>query len=570
MRLNTGGSIDLFRTGYSSNTNVIIYSHGDCSSQAPRLPLPSQLLRVVCSSHSANSRRPISVMVNRGVSRACLTCKARRIGCDEGKPTCKKCDRSGRTCLGYKDTTDAAARPRRTVIRPNGHPQPASPISQLSVESEPEPEVRRAFAKFLADFVLVSKNSAISRGYLDGLEHLLAKSGPDSDLWRATRIAAMAYAAGASSANDVIQKVQSQYANLLVSFQRTLSDPVKQKSDEAVMTVSILGLYEMMVAAEVYSDALSAHIKGVSAILFSRGRESDLLPGKYLFWWLNMLPRSILEDTAAFRALSAQQLPGANWFACSLDALMIRMRPTLLWSYEVLSDPSASKAQLRRLKKQANLLNKEFSLWPLCQPKEWMPQTVGIIERQSRNGETSQENMPFWPGRVDSYFDLYVAGIWDAYRKCRLKLLQVVVNCATRLDEKTSAAQKLEAEIQGLVDDMCASIPFHLAADLDGLSSDNAVSRLDAPGRPVGGLLLMYPLYIASTLPIVPSAQRAWMKGRLRWIGTQMGIRQAAMLASVSTLPFLVQLPARLTTIRRIWYLIWPSPTAMLWCYRAL
>ena len=46
-------------------------------------------------------------MVNRGASKGCLTCKQRRVKCDEQKPKCSQCLRLGRECGGYgkKPTT---------------------------------------------------------------------------------------------------------------------------------------------------------------------------------------------------------------------------------------------------------------------------------------------------------------------------------------------------------------------------------------------------------------------------------------------------------------------------------
>jgi len=51
------------------------------------------------------------------------------------------------------------------------------------------------------------------------------------------------------------------------------------------------------------------------------------------------------------------------------------------------------------------------------------------------------------------------------------------------------------------------------------------------PGRPVGGLLLMHPIYVASTLLIVPQHMREYMKECLEWIGMHMGIGQASLFA---------------------------------------
>ena len=34
-------------------------------------------------------------------SKGCVTCKAKRVKCDEGRPTCNRCHKAGITCKGY-------------------------------------------------------------------------------------------------------------------------------------------------------------------------------------------------------------------------------------------------------------------------------------------------------------------------------------------------------------------------------------------------------------------------------------------------------------------------------------
>jgi hypothetical protein len=52
-------------------------------------------------------------------------------------------------------------------------------------------------------------------------------------------------------------------------------------------------------------------------------------------------------------------------------------------------------------------------------------------------------------------------------------------------------------------------------------------------GRPVGGLLLMYTLYVLLTLPIVEPKLKVYIRDCLAWIGTHMGIGQATILSKV-------------------------------------
>lgn len=44
------------------------------------------------------------------VKTGCSTCKIRRVKCDEGKPTCRRCSSSGRACDEYKTNMDAGSK----------------------------------------------------------------------------------------------------------------------------------------------------------------------------------------------------------------------------------------------------------------------------------------------------------------------------------------------------------------------------------------------------------------------------------------------------------------------------
>ncbi|KAJ0119754.1 hypothetical protein J7T55_013958 [Diaporthe amygdali] len=57
-------------------------------------------------------------MVNTGKpSGACINCRERRIKCDEAKPVCVKCIRSGRTCAGYSQGFKLRDQTQKTIIK---------------------------------------------------------------------------------------------------------------------------------------------------------------------------------------------------------------------------------------------------------------------------------------------------------------------------------------------------------------------------------------------------------------------------------------------------------------------
>ncbi|WKT53215.1 Zn(2)-C6 fungal-type DNA-binding domain [Fusarium oxysporum f. sp. vasinfectum] len=78
-------------------------------------------------------------MVNRGGrSKACRTCKRRRVKCDHGKPNCQRCEKAGVACEGYVtygefvDETTRFAKDKSPVKNSQLQVQPASPSAKAT------------------------------------------------------------------------------------------------------------------------------------------------------------------------------------------------------------------------------------------------------------------------------------------------------------------------------------------------------------------------------------------------------------------------------------------------------
>lgn len=76
----------------------------------------------------------------------CLTCRTRRVKCDEGKPTCERCNAANIECIGYEEKRHVELRrPQRPSTTKSvadnvvdGTPAPSTPYS----ESFPSPHLR--------------------------------------------------------------------------------------------------------------------------------------------------------------------------------------------------------------------------------------------------------------------------------------------------------------------------------------------------------------------------------------------------------------------------------------------
>ena len=113
-------------------------------------------------------------------------------------------------------------------------------------------------------------------------------------------------------------------------------------------------------------------------------------------------------------------------------------------------------------------------------------------------------------------------------------IIDVIISCASKLNMRNSFHSQFFAA-QDLVDDMAASLCFHLCADVPNLvqNAESGAPFCLTPAKSLGGLLLMYPLFIVSSLSITKVQQRHNMTKALVWIAERMGIGQAQWLLKV-------------------------------------
>ena len=205
--------------------------------------------------------------------------------------------------------------------------------------------------------------------------------------------------------------------------------------------------------------------------------------------------------------------------------------------------PLTQLDDLHQLKNEAIALDQAFAKWQEAQVKDFSHWKIGHV---SQIHVGSKPGVGYWPGRVDTYFDLYVAGVWNTSRTARVLLIHMSLKLSRCLKDDQDHTRKHQDALFHLVEDIVSSIPFHLAEDLpvflhrleegevgkDQMGKENATTIL-SPGRPVGGLLLMHSIYVASKLSIVPQQTREYMTDCLEWIAKHMGIGQASLLAKV-------------------------------------
>ncbi|KAI1379335.1 hypothetical protein F4677DRAFT_408647 [Hypoxylon crocopeplum] len=464
-------------------------------------------------------------MVNHGVSRGCEACKKRRKKCDEARPACKRCVKAHRTCPGYLDEG-------ALIFRHFEPPKIAytSPVRWWSPDV-PDTELEEsAIDMFIAEFVVEPADRQKSRGFLDGMQILLNSVDPGSGLALAAKLVVLASIGNRTGRRSLLERMERQYVSLLRTYHKSLSMEEDNVSIENLYTAVLLGLYEIIVTNNSTPSKHTAHVRGVCAILAGGHSPVDSKTGVRMYQMGNRLFR---QSPVVLEAKCVLCAPIAHDSLQNLDATLVKFGNLFYQANELLARESPSFEELLQLEENAIALEEDFVSWGDFYSATWLPAQAGeVLEATARTSGCAYCHS----GPVHSYSDYYVAATWNTFRKSQLTHIDLLVRLARRLSHE-AVILDLEKRARKLVADIVASIPYHLAYDLgEYLRLIETGAPSIPPNRPIGGLLLLHPLYAAARCSVVPVASRMYLSECLSWIGQDMGIGQATQLAESARL----------------------------------
>ena len=208
--------------------------------------------------------------------------------------------------------------------------------------------------------------------------------------------------------------------------------------------------------------------------------------------------------------------------------------------------------------------DREAVAWAEALPDYWRPRTAAW-EDHVPGGDHAQAEV--FPGRVDLYTDLYIGSVWNMVRTSRLIAHSLIVRCAAwvcaPVDYRTTPEYATAARTcVAIITDIIAGVPYHLGwrprrgsqnvvqhnrRQHPGFSSTEADAtekpefacgeEETASAKALAGDFITWPLVCVSTQDYTTDAQRAWVRGRLRYIGDEIGIKYAHVLNDVSPPP---------------------------------
>lgn len=191
-----------------------------------------------------------------------------------------------------------------------------------------------------------------------------------------------------------------------------------------------------------------------------------------------------------------------------------------------------------KLLRRAEALDRQYLKWYKSLPDSWEPRAVSWVDVP----EVDIYGSTVFPGRVDTYEHLGIAYTHNFARSCRLFVWNTILRCVAwlceprdyRLSVEYTTASRISSDI---VDDIVSSVPFFFSCNKDAypaiIDTSQFVCGDKTSIKSLSGTTLMWPLFVAMCSDFATKPQRSFLRRKLEYIATTMGINQARELLSV-------------------------------------
>ncbi|KAH8761144.1 hypothetical protein F5883DRAFT_679014 [Diaporthe sp. PMI_573] len=422
-------------------------------------------------------------MVNRGTSRGCVTCRQRRVKCDETKPFCRACLRLGLECAGYErprlkfkdETVRYLGKEPAQVTRVSNRNQqltktiPDTNTILLSPSHSPQDLAVPFFLTYVTD---VGRSVESTRGFLEFVRPVLASETPSSALFAAVN--AVAVKVWTTMGHDHISDSLSTQllGQALVRLRQAINNPEERARDATVLAALVLQMHDTLSAVSGQVKAHGVHRDGALALLSQR--DDNCHGSKYHAYLVgNLLHSRVSRSVRTCNALSSTEL---KWLKTQVIPVLPMNPSSLLDIIGVdiaglqhdFCNPSlalhARPSRLQELRERVQRLDAELQKWLESMPPLWYP-------RRMQSRKDIDPSIETYHGACDIYPSIQIVNIWNTWRIYRL----IIERAKSRLTKPLTPSWNdpsntrvdihsgdVTREVQQLVDSTCYSIPFYL------------------------------------------------------------------------------------------------------------
>lgn len=422
-------------------------------------------------------------MANYGRSAGCITCKERRVKCDQAKPNCRECRRLALECKGYKSRyaklkfIDQSHTLRSKLNPPNQNDRHSTKRLELRQMSIPD----TAVPFFLNYYARLGRNMGSARGFFEVLIPAYSSQPQASTLC----LAVSAVASGIQSIwrREPFESTRAGYTQAINSLRNTVQHFNGRATPETVLATLCLHLYENVAAIYSVRRAIPIHQDGALSLVqyMDSGNNNHTFMAYIRRFILHTEISSAIRLGRSLRniALSSitreELLAAPNNPSCQLDSIGISLAELQAYYSNIENQTDTigwPRTVLRDVKAKAECIDERLQAWARDQPAHWRSQ-------YSITGKQLDPSVIKYQSVCEVYPSCQVATIWNSWRIQRLLVLKILINPAiqemylgeipnTHLKNGVSFAS--QQAIQDLVDSVCYSIPFCLGNRLHRLS----------------------------------------------------------------------------------------------------
>ncbi|KAH7072644.1 hypothetical protein BKA63DRAFT_47785 [Paraphoma chrysanthemicola] len=528
-------------------------------------------------------------------SKGCQNCRARKIKCDQKRPSCSQCRRAGRACHGYRDALSMMFKNESEVVakkaekryeklakqKPASKKDPRTPTTDSSewpfdqdwLTSQvgthvvpytryPTPESMtreivpsiedQALGFFIGNYVALPL--IVPRGQFEWVVELLAQPDTEEILRKSVYAASLAGFANACKSPTIMQQAQRTYGAALRMTNEALRFKETAIKDTTLIAVIMLGMYENFVFKDRRSiQAWAKHVDGACALLELRGKEqfqSSL--GRRLFhqfYGVVMLvaletgrevPTAMHELYQLMTPTSDYSIHGRQWTTRLIDV----MHSAINLNKDKETDP-------KTMVETALKIDHELDAIKGLMPRIWDYDVIHL----------DQPSEHLYSGTYHTYLEAWIAQMWNNVNSCRLSLYKIVRENLARgwMWHQPALFSPTEHEsLNRIAEDVLRSTSTAIFASVPQITGmipfpDLSMARRRASKaepidtaplytlQPAGTYLdvsksthmvhLIWPLYAAAQIDLISTGTRQWCIDVLHYVALRIGTRQAVVLA---------------------------------------
>lgn len=417
-------------------------------------------------------------MVNHGRSGGCVTCKQRRVKCDEAKPECHQCKRLLLRCGGYK------GKYANLRFKDQNHKFCSGQVAEVqdqkavySPRALTEPDTAVPF--FLSHYAIMGRDLGSTRGFFEMLIPVYSSQPQESALSLAVSAVSSELLSMWRHGAGSLQSPCKGYALAVSRLRSATQDPIERRKPATVLAALVLQYYENFTAVYGLRLASSIHHNGAASLLpladsDDKNGTISAYMGKFL---LHTEISSAVRQKRPLKSIVYTWIESKDIMtvpenpSSALDAIMASVAE-LQASYTQLVAQGRSTPSLQHFLKewrtQAQHIDEQLLAWARNVPDHWQPLKL--------TSEDIDPSISTYRSVCEAYPSCQIASIWNLWRVQRILLAKITlgslnmfsnsgqVNPAAynQLSDEIKAFVRCKQTIQELVDSVCYSIPFYL------------------------------------------------------------------------------------------------------------